>query len=434
MESNGTMARMPAIKVPDSLETRLPEVTVAANGVKIYALNIPDQPVIRVSFIFRAGSSMQDKPFSASATANMLAEGSRLHDARHIAERLDYFGSYYDVTIDRDYAVVTFASLSRFFGKTLEVAREILAMPAFPEAEVSVYANKHCQRLGLERQKVSFRAREIFAKALFGPKHPYGVSYSEYRYQDLTRGILEDFYTRHYVSGNCFVVASGRVGQKETALLEEFAGFLPAGEAPAPPAFPKAVSESFEFEGHHGALQSALRIGRLFHSRTHPDFIPMQVVTAILGGYFGSRLVSNLREERGYTYGVFAGMVNMENEGYIAIATEVAKNATVDSVAQIYLEMERLATEPVPEEELQIVKNIMTGEVMRILDGPFGIADVTIENIQNGTDNTYLERFLREVKAMTPESVLATAAKYLDPELFSTVVVGDHSLEKYFAG
>ncbi|MCC8035858.1 MAG: insulinase family protein [Rikenellaceae bacterium] len=208
--------------------------------------------------------------------------------------------------------------------------------------------------------------------------------------------------------------------------------FDPAAKFCPPSSPPPAHSQPLCFEGHDGALQSAIRIGRLFHPRTHPDFIPMQVVTAILGGYFGSRLVQNLREERGYTYGVFAGMVNMEYEGYIAVATEVARDATVDSVTQIYLEMERLATEKVTREELQIVKNIMTGEVMRILDGPFGIADVTIENIQNGTDNTYLDRFLEEVRGITPGKVLETAQKYLDPDACTTVVVGDPVLEKYF--
>ncbi|MCD7969445.1 MAG: insulinase family protein [Alistipes sp.] len=434
MTTEQTSIRPPAIKVPDTVKVTMPEVSTAPNGVRVFALNIPQQPVIRVSFVFRAGTSLQEAPFPASATANLLAEGSTLHDARHIAERLDYFGSYYDVTIDRDYSVLTFASLSKFFGDTLQVAREILTMPAFPEKEVAVYASKHRQRLGLERRKVSFRARELFAGALFGNRHPYGVSHQEYRYDELNRDILDGFYKRHYTSGNCFIVASGRIGDKETAMLHEFAAGLPAGDAVLPAPFPAPRSEAACFEGHDGAVQSALRIGRLFHTRTHPDYIPMQVVTAILGGYFGSRLVQNLREERGYTYGAFAGMVNMEYEGYIAVATEVATGATVDSVAQIYLEMERLATEEVSPEELQIVKNIMTGEVMRILDGPFGIADVTIENIQNGTDNAYLDRFLAEVKAITPAKVLETAGKYLDPDKFTTVVVGDPVLEKYFNG
>ncbi|MCD8072048.1 MAG: insulinase family protein [Alistipes sp.] len=432
-ENNLTARRgQPAVRVPEKIEVLMPQAVKAPNGVPIYALNIPEQPVIRVSIVFRAGTSLRGAPFSASATANLLAEGSRLHDARHIAERLDYFGSYYDVSIDRDYSVVTFASLSKFFKKTLEVLREILTMPAFPESEVSVYAAKHRQRLSLERRKVSFRARELFAGSLFGPSHPYGISYQEYLYEELNRFILDDFYKKHYTAGNCFIVASGLVGDAETAILQDFACCLQAGGQIVPDPFPAAHSRPLCFEGHDGAVQSAIRIGRLFHPRTHPDYIPMQVVTAILGGYFGSRLVQNLREERGYTYGVFAGMVNMEYEGYVAVATEVARDATVDSITQIYLEMERLATEKVSDGELQIVKNIMTGEVMRILDGPFGIADVTIENIQNGTDNTYLDRFLAQVRDITPETVLDIARKYLDPESYTTVIVGDPVLEKYF--
>jgi predicted Zn-dependent peptidase len=150
----------------------------------------------------------------------------------------------------------------------------------------------------------------------------------------------------------------------------------------------------------------------------------MQVVAAVLGGYFGSRLMQNLREEHGYTYGVMAAMVNFEREGYLAIATQVAREHREDALREIYAEIERLRTELISEDELQMVKNVMIGEILRILDGPFGIADVTIENIMCGMDNSATEQSVEAIFAITPEQVRALAHKYLRRDDLIEVVVG----------
>lgn len=424
----------PSVKVSMDLEAPAPLTDIFANGINLHAIDCSDQDVIRVSFVFRAGTSMQETPFSASVTANMLAEGSALHTAKEIAEKLDFYGSYYDVSLDRDYSVITFASLSKYFRQTMEIAKEILLMPVFPENELGVYCAKRKHRVAIERSRVSFKARELFARSLFGKEHPYGISYPEELFDNVTRECIEGFYKQKYVAGNCFIVSSGKVGSEEREIIKTLAESFPEGELPDIPVMPDTVSEKFVFEGHQGAVQSAIRIGKRLFARSHPDYIAMQIVTTILGGYFGSRLVKNLREEHGYTYGVFAGMVNMQDDGYMAIATEVATEATEDAIAQIFGEIEKLRSQPVSIEELNIVKNIMAGEVMRILDGPFGIADVTIENIQNGADNTYLSRFMKEIGEATPELVLETAHKYIDPQELCTVVVGDPGLKAALLG
>ncbi|MBO7313888.1 MAG: insulinase family protein, partial [Alistipes sp.] len=172
------------------------------------------------------------------------------------------------------------------------------------------------------------------------------------------------------------------------------------------------------------ALLSSIRIGRLLFERRHPDFVGMQVVATALGGYFGSRLMQNLREEHGYTYGVMAAMVNFEREGYLAIATQVAKEHRDDALREIHYEIERLRNELMDEEELQMVKNMMIGEILRILDGPFGIADVTIENIMCGFDNSATEESVATILAITPEEVQRLAQKYLKSEDLVEVVVG----------
>ena len=151
----------------------------------------------------------------------------------------------------------------------------------------------------------------------------------------------------------------------------------------------------------------------------------MQVLSTVLGGYFGSRLMQNLRERNGFTYGVFSAMVNFQQAGYLALATQVGTEVTQQALDEIAHEIEVLRTELIPEEELALVKNIMAGEMMRILDGPFGIADVTTENILCGFDNSQIQLNLQRIQSTTPEELRALAQKYLAPEDLVTVVAGD---------
>ena len=355
----------------------------------------------------------------------MLAEGTRDMTAHQIAERLDYYGSYYDVNIDRDYAYISFCMLSKFFDETLAVAEQILLHPVFPEEELRTYCAKRKQRLAVERTKVDTQAREAFARALFGPSHPYGISADEAQYDKLTRGDVAAFYESHYTADNGFTICSGRIGDHERQAVAALAERLPRREPQAGIPFPAPVTQHEVRVDHPGAVQSSIRIGRLLFPRQHPDFLGMQVVASALGGYFGSRLMQNLREEHGYTYGVVAAMVNFEREGYFAVAAQVGTEVTQDALREIYTEIERLRAEPMPEGELSLVKNIMVGEMMRILDGPFGIADVTIENILCGRDHTVINENIRRIQAMTPADVQLLARKYLSREELVTVIAGD---------
>ena len=415
--------QQPDIVIPRSVEMPPSRLTHAKNGVRIYTLSSDDFEVVRFTFVFKAGSSMQTKAFAASSTANMLGEGSTSLTAQEIAERLDFYGSYFDVNIDRDYSYISFCTLKKFFEPTLAVAREILLHPAVPEREFEVYRQKRKQSLTIERKKVDMQSRELFAEALFGSNHPYGISTHEDEYDNLTTEILREHYDTLYTAENAFVVCSGNIDDKVYAEIEALASELHSGASPEVE-FPKAQTTHYLEHNVESALQSSVRVGRLLFPRTHPDFVGMQVVAAILGGYFGSRLMQNLREEHGYTYGVMAAMVNFEQEGYLAIATQVALEKREEAIAEIYNEIERLRHELISEEELQMVKNVMIGEILRILDGPFGIADVTIENIMCGMDNSATEQSVQRIFSITPEEIKHLAEKYLKRDDLVVVVAG----------
>ncbi len=417
------MIQQPDIVMPRSVDMPHALCRTTENGVKIYSLPTDDFEVVRFTLVFRAGTSVQLKHFVASSTLNMLGEGSSTMTAQQIADELDFYGSYFDVNIDRDYTYISFCSLSKFFAPTIKVAREIVLHPIFPERELKTYCEKRKQSLKIERRKIEVQSRELFAKALFGAEHPYGISASEECYDDVARKDVVAMYERCYTSDNCFVVMSGRIDDEVMSAVEELVAGLSRGEICHVKEAPTETTYCLHREVNE-ALQSSIRIGRLLFPRTHPDFVGMQVVASILGGYFGSRLMSNLREEHGYTYGVSAAMINFDREGYFALATQVAREHRDDALREIYSEIERLRVELVSEEELEMVKNVMIGEILRILDGPFGIADVTIENIMCGMDNEATERSVEAIAAITAEEIRDLAYRYLERDKLVEVVVG----------
>ncbi len=412
--------------ITDDLSLQNAECRTLPNGVKLYTLSCDEFEVLRVSFVFGAGSVMQSVPFSATATANMMYEGSRDMTSTQIAEKLDYYGSYFDVNIDRDYSYINFCSLSKFVKPTLEVAEQIILHPTFPEDELSTYCAKRKQRLAIERQKVETKAREEFAKSLFGESHPYGVSFNEAAYDSLTREDLLHIYNTLYVAQNCFVVVSGRITDEVITLVSRVAGEIPRRDGEFEVSFPEPTQRPYYLVEKAEAVQSSIRIGRLLFTRNHPDFVGMQVLATVLGGYFGSRLMRTLREERGYTYGVMSAMVNFSKGGYFAVATQVGVEVVDDALGLIYEQIELLHKEAISDEELDMVKRIMIGEIMRILDGPFGVADVTIENILCDRGNDYIAQNVAQIEAITPEELMHLAEKYLLREDLVTVVSGAH--------
>lgn len=416
----------PETKLPHSVPLPDTNTRILANGIKLMSLRAGTQDVLRLSIIFRAGTRYQKIPFAASAMLNMLSEGSANFSSADIADHLDFYGIYYDTNIDRDFSMITIGCLNRFLPETLRLLEDILLTPLFEEKELRTYATKRKQNIRIEREKPSFVAREEFSKALFGAEHPYGLASNESLYDSLTRDHLVEHYNDYYTASNCFAVCSGMVEQPQIEQIEAMLSKIPTRQTNQSDKFvaePNGITGEVVVE-REGALQSSIRMGKVLFPKSHPDYNAMQILSTILGGYFGSRLVSNLRENKGYTYGIYSAMVTLEKQGYFAIATDVAADHTKDAVEQIVMEIERLRTEIVPNEELDMVRNTIIGELMRLVDGPFGIADITIESEQCNRSNETINEFLTEVKNITPDRIRELAARYLDPTTLTTVIVG----------
>jgi predicted Zn-dependent peptidase len=420
----------PAIQSVGRIDFPQPEISQLSNGINVYQFNSGTQDVISIEMMFTAGSWFQKKPFTAMATNLMLREGTRNFSAQKLSETLDYFGAHFENTTERDNAYITLYSLNKHLDKTLPLLSEIVKNPIFPDGEYDVIAGKQRQMLEVNRQKVNFLARTQFNSILFGNDHPYGTYLEPNDIGQVNTADLVDFHKAQYHSGNCSIIVAGLIKPGIISDLEAQFGendwsgisndqlqYLPSGS-----------DKKDHFHLKEGAMQSAIRMGGMMFSRSHPDFAGMKVLNAILGGYFGSRLMNNLREDKGYTYGIGSSVVPLRNGGYFVISGEVGAGVTKEALSEIRFELTRLCTEQVGESELSLVRSYLTGEMLRAVDGPFAQADLYRELIEDGLNISHFDELIDTVKHINAQQLQDLAIKYLRPEDLFTLVVGPEGI------
>jgi zinc protease len=416
----------PSIQPPGHINFPQPEIYRLNNGIKVYQFDSGTQDVISIELVFAAGSWFQKKPFTAMATNLMLREGTRNYTAQKLSETLDYYGAHFENTTERDNAYVTLYSLNKHLDNTLPLLSEIVKNPVFPADEYSVLAGKQLQMLEVNRQKVNFLARTHFNSIIFGNNHPYGMYIEPGDISRVSSSDLTDFHKFQYHSDNCTIIIAGRIKPGFSKDLEAYFGGndWSGTTSMRQQVLPSGAVEKNHFIVKAGAMQSAIRIGGLMFSRNHPDFAGMKVLNAILGGYFGSRLMNNLREDKGYTYGIGSSVVPLHYGGYFVISGEVGAEVTKESLHEINSELSRLCNEPVKETEISLVRSYLSGEMLRAVDGPFAQADLYRELIEDSLDITHFEELMDTVENINAKQLQDLAIKYLNPENLFTLVVG----------
>ncbi|MDR3188773.1 MAG: insulinase family protein [Prevotellaceae bacterium] len=417
----------PPIRLPETLPYAQPVVGTLSNGVALHSICAGAEDVLRVSLVFEAGSRFQRQALEARATLALMSEGSERLSGAQIAERFDFLGSSYEQHLDKDFAMLTVYSLSRHLQKTLDTLSELALRPTFPEAELRTYCAKRRQQLRIDKERVAYVARERLPALLYGRSHPYGAYAEPEQYDELTREGLQGFHRRFFTADRCVIVATGRVGERERSMIGDFFEQIPrspcASPSPPPVVGGAAAGKSITIEKRE-AVQSALRVGRAMFGKAHPDFAAAHVLTVILGGYFGSRLMRNIRESKGYTYGIFASLITYRHAGYLSIGTEVGREHSRAALEEIGKELQRLCDEPVGDDELALVKNHLCGEIMRSLDGPWALAESLVEDLQSGLTTSYAETLFGTVKSITAEQLRQVAQKYFQPQCMTSVTVG----------
>lgn len=396
------------------------------NGIDLFIFDAGEQDLVRIEWVFNNLDSQEDLPLLNVALGGLLLEGTKSYSSAEIAEKVDFYGAFLQPEYSFDHTSLTLYVLNKYVNLLLPLIKEILTKSIFPEQELKTYKRNNRQSLSVSLEKNDFVARRTFNKAIFGDNR-YGFSPNLADYDDLDQKHLMNLYSKQVISDNCTIFISGKVSSDIIKSIHKVFG----NEWGRTNQLLKDHLHTFDTNSNEtilieksNALQSAIRIGCKTINRTHEDFSLLQLVNTILGGYFGSRLMSNIREEKGYTYGIGSGIGSLKHSAFFTIATEVGVEVTQSTLDEIHKEINKLRTELITYDELDLVKNYMNGAFVGSLENIFSHVDKFKNVYFVGMDLNYYARHLQKIKESTPDKVRATANKYLDFAEMSKVIVG----------
>ncbi|MBD3638403.1 MAG: insulinase family protein [Crocinitomicaceae bacterium] len=417
---NRTVA--PSYSQAQDLKLVLPEKIMLNHGVALYWLkDVPDASV-KLEISWDAGSKYQDKHLVASFTSKMLLSGSENLSAKAISEEIDFYGGYAQQEMDKDHAGISLYGLAENIEAIFEVFEKAFALVSFPDSELQKELDISLNKFRVESQKVKTLCRRAFVKGLYGENTKYGQVASEEDFKKLQSADLLNYFNDKYKFAPV-IFLTGNVPDQFIDKLRLWTNHFKPIEQPH---FSQDFSQT---KGRveipkEGALQSAIRIGRLMFKKDHPDYYKFQLLNTILGGYFGSRLMTNIREEKGYTYGIGSGMAVLQDVGYFFVSTEVGSSVKEDAIKEVFHEFDRLKNELISADELVKVKNYMLGEFLRQADGPLHMMEIFKNIYFNRLPPTYYSDFIKAIHSATAEELMTLANKYLVRDAMVEVTAG----------
>ncbi len=415
----------PAYKQVDDINFISPAQKSLSNGIKVYNFNAGQKELVRIEFIFNNVNWDQTKPLQAVTVNSLINNGTKTLSAKEIAEQVDYYGAFLQSDYGADHITITLYSLSKYLSSVLPIVKAILTESTFPQQELDIFIQNQKQKLQVNLQKNDFLARKTFAHAVFGDT-AYGSDINMADYDALKREDLFNYFEAAFKPENCVIISAGKFDEKEFVLLDKYFGRSWDNHSPT-------TLNRFSYTPGNGnkifipkpdAVQSAIRMGKLAINRSHPDFASFQVLNTLLGGYFGSRLMANIREDKGYTYGIGSGVASLKHAGYFFIATEVGADVCENALTEIYKEIEILRSDRASDEELDLVRNYMLGSLLGSLENIFSHADKFKNLYFSNLTYDYYRSYIHTVKNITAEQLQQIAQQYLDPSTFTEVVVG----------
>jgi predicted Zn-dependent peptidase len=394
--------------------------------VPVYAVDAGTQEVLQMEMVFYAGNWFEKQQLVAGATNYLLKNGTSTKSAFQINEEFEYYGAHNSRNCFNETAVISLSALSKYFDKLLPLIKEIITDASFSEEELNTYKQNSKQKLSVSLKKSDFVAARLIDTYVYGEKHPYGVYTNAADIDALNTSLLKDFYKQYYVNGQCVIFVSGKIPADLQQQMNSNFGSLPISK----PTFSvshidvePATEKKYRIQNDAEGVQGAIRIARPFPNRHHPDFMKVMVLNTLFGGYFGSRLMSNIREDKGYTYGIHSYVQNHLQQSAWMISTDAGKDVSEATVEEVYKEMKLMREELVDEEELLTVRNYLIGTILGDLDGPFQIMGRWKNLILNNLDEQYFYNSVQTIKTISAEEIRELAKKYLNPEDFYELIV-----------
>ncbi len=400
------------------------EKIVLNNGVEVYAVNAGAEEVISLEWVFYAGNWFEEKNLVAATSNFLLRNGTRQKTAFQLNEHFEYYGAYLNRACYNETATVTLHCLNKHIQELLPVVRELITDSVMPQEELDTYRQNMKQRLKVNLKKSDFVASRLIDAYVYGEDHPYGKYTRLDDFDLLNREELMSFYKQYYQQGKFVMFVAGRLPSGWQEMLNRYFGDLPNTAVAMNPMSMQPVAEkkSRVINDAEG-VQGSIRMARPFFNRHHPDFVKAMVLNTLFGGFFGSRLMSNIREDKGYTYGIHSFLQNHIHDSAWVISTEAGKDVCEATIEEVYKEMKILREDLVDEEELLLVRNYMMGSILGDLDGPFQIIARWKNIVLNNLTDQYFYDSIHTIKTISAEELRALAQKYLQPESFYELVV-----------
>lgn len=418
-------SQAPLIKGIDQLKLPEPQKILLGNGVPMYILSMGRQEVCKLEIVFRAGRPYEHKQLVARATSALLREGTAHYTGRVIAEEMDYHGCSLKTPFNIDVTTITLYVVNKHLDKVLPMLAEVISAPSFPEKELRSFIQRNQQRLQIDLSKSDVLAYRKITELIFGEQHPYGYNSFAETYSLLQQEDLFQHFRRLHTSGNAVVFLSGKVDQDMIRRIDDTLSNAIKEGPTAEPWVPEINAQPQRLNiSQKDSLQTAVRIGRRLFNRHHPDYAGVYVLNNLLGGYFGSRLMTNIRERHGYTYNIYSLVDPMVYDGGLYIGTEVSNEAVEDTLRQIHIELDRMRTELVSEEELEMVRNYTMGYLLSLLDGVFSMAEVIKTLYLDGLSVSFIDQLSEVIRNISAEELRELAQRYLRREDLWEVVVG----------
>ena len=426
--SNAVPALAPerAVNWPKRVKSKL------ANGLQIVLVESHSIPRFHGELFFRSGNAAVSHraPGLAEMAATMVRTGTAKRPSRQIEEDLRRLGADLSSSAGQDHSAIAFAGLSEFAEPLLGLVNELAREASFPDAEFERERRQKLEEVKLERTQPGFLAGERLRKVLFG-EHPYAkVSPSEAQVAAYKREELHSIYRESYTPENALLLLVGDF-QPAAMLCTIEKIFVPwSGKKPmvlqaTAPANPRG--RRVYLVHVPGAVQTQIVCGCHSITRKHPDWIKLGLTNSLYGGAFNSRLVMNIREAKGYTYSPRSGVKALQQYGYFSVSAAVRNEVVAASLTEIFYEMDKLRSLPVPEPELADAQNYLSGVFSMGLATQEGMLSQIATVALNELPDDYLETYREKVRALQPADVLATAQKYFDSANMQIVMVGDRS-------
>ncbi len=394
------------------------------NGVPVYAVNAGAEEVIQLEWVFFAGNSQEEQNLVAATTNFLLRNGTNTKTAFQLNEYFEYYGAYVNRACYNETATISLHCLNKHVGELLPVVKEMITQSTMPSEELAIYQQNMKQRLKVSLKKSDFVAGRLIDTYLYGEKHPYGKYSTAEDFDALERDQLLHFYNQYYIQGKLMLFVAGKLPENINILLDQHFGDLPNKPVEVREhQIILAQEKKYRITNDPNGVQGSIRIARTFPNRHHPDFLKVQVLNALFGGFFGSRLMSNIREDKGYTYGIHSFLHNHIQHSAWMVSTEAGKDVAEATVAEVYKEMKLLREELVDEEELLLVRNYLMGTILGDLDGPFQIIGRWKNIILNNMSENYFYDAIHTIKTISAEELKGLAEKYLVPEEFYELIV-----------